>query len=81
MKVMSRELDWINEQLHADSTVDSAFRKILAGEKDEKAVVPVEIDRAKHRHVLAVWNECMEECASLEMTWPRLVAAFRKVSE
>ena len=38
--------------------------------------VPREIDRAKHGHVLLVWNECMIANETLEMTWPKLVEAM-----
>jgi len=40
------------------------------------AKVPVEIDRAKHGNVLLVWNDCMIQHETLEMTWPKLVAAM-----
>lgn len=46
------------------------------GKQRITAIVPREIDRAKHRHVLDVWNKCMENAETLEMTWPKLVAAF-----
>ena len=38
--------------------------------------VPREIDRAKHGHVLLVWNDCMIKHETLEMTWPKLVEAM-----
>jgi hypothetical protein len=40
--------------------------------------VPVEIDRTKHRHVLDVWNQCMADCETLEMAWPKLVRAMEE---
>ena len=39
-------------------------------------VVPREIDRDKHRHVLDVWNNGLIECETLEMMWPKLVDAI-----
>lgn len=38
--------------------------------------VPRTIDRAAHRHVLDVWNDCMENAETLETTWRRLVEAL-----
>ena len=40
------------------------------------AKVPREIDRAKHGSVLLVWNDCMIQHETLEMTWPKLVNAM-----
>ena len=42
----------------------------------QQRLVPVEIDREKHRHVLDVWNRSMEDMSSLDQTWPRLVEAI-----
>jgi len=42
----------------------------------ECVMVPREIDRAKHGNVLLVWNDCMIHHETLEMTWPKLVAAM-----
>ena len=39
-------------------------------------LVPEEIDRSKHGHVLLVWNDCMIEHETLEMTWPKLIEAM-----
>ena len=39
-------------------------------------LVPVEIDRTKHAHVLEVWNDCLMNCETLEMVWPQLVKAI-----
>ena len=41
-----------------------------------QVLVPMFIDRDKHEHVLLVWNECMAEHETLEMVWPKLVAAI-----
>lgn len=41
------------------------------------APLPAEIDRTKHGKVLEVWNDCMANCETLEMTWPKLVKAMR----
>ena len=38
--------------------------------------VPREIDRSKHGSVMMVWNDCMIQHETLEMTWPKLVAAM-----
>ena len=37
-------------------------------------LVPEEIDRATCRPMLDVWNRCMKNFETLEMTWPQLVA-------
>jgi hypothetical protein len=42
-------------------------------------LVPTEIDREKHRAALDVWNDCMMNAETLEMTWPRLVKAFAAI--
>jgi hypothetical protein len=39
-------------------------------------LVPVEIDREKHRAVLDAWNSCMANADTLESTWPKLVKAI-----
>ena len=38
-------------------------------------LVPEEIDRDTCRPMLDVWNRCVVELATLETTWPQLVAA------
>lgn len=40
------------------------------------ALVPREIDRMQHANVLGVWNDCMANYETLEMTWPKLVDAI-----
>jgi hypothetical protein len=47
----------------------------LASLSDDSVRVPREIDRSKHRRVLEVWNQCMADCETLEMAWPKLVKA------
>ena len=42
------------------------------------AVVPTEIDRKKHSEVFVIWNEAMVEHETLEMLWPKLVAAMEE---
>lgn len=42
------------------------------------AVVPTVIDPKKHTEVLAVWNEGIVEHETLEMLWPKLVAAIEE---
>ena len=44
-------------------------------------LVPTEIDREKHKHVLEVWSECLMNCETLEMVWPQLVKAMSLPSE
>jgi len=38
--------------------------------------LPAQIDRSKHGSVLMVWNDCMINHETLEMTWPKLVNAI-----
>ena len=38
--------------------------------------VPKEINREIHRNLLDVWNDCMMNAETLEMTWPKLVKAL-----
>ncbi len=38
--------------------------------------VPKEINREIHRNLLDVWNDCMLNAETLEMTWPKLVKAL-----
>jgi hypothetical protein len=45
-------------------------------EDKELVLVPREIDRQHHRHVLEIWNKCMANYESLEMVWPKLVEAM-----
>jgi hypothetical protein len=70
--------DFLKQQLNSFNEV------MLAGIKAGRdaaiplgcAIVPKQINREHHRHVLDVWNECMANAETLEMTWPKLVAAF-----
>lgn len=43
--------------------------------------VPREIDRTKHANALAVWNDSMQKQETLEMVWPKLVAAMQTIKE
>jgi hypothetical protein len=54
----------------------SALASRSGGVPDGYKLVPVEIARGKHRHVLEVWNRCMADCETLEMAWPKLVKAM-----
>jgi hypothetical protein len=42
-------------------------------------LLPTEIDREKHRAALDVWNDCMMNAETLEMTWPKLVKAIAAI--
>ena len=59
-------------QIHTKADADRWNRRSAPA----AGMVPVEIDCAKHRHVLDVWNECMMNCETLEMAWPKLVKAI-----
>ena len=59
----------------------AAWEAALAAAQPEGVVVPMEIDRSKHRKVLLVWNECMANHETLETTWPRLVDAMLGAQE
>jgi hypothetical protein len=54
----------------------AALASRSGGVPDGYKLVPVEIARGKHRHVLEVWNRCMADCETLEMAWPKLVKAM-----
>jgi hypothetical protein len=59
---------------------DDKFSDAPAYAVGKWASVPREIDREHHRRVLEVWNACMADHESLEMTWPKLVKAITECS-
>jgi len=56
----------------------SAAAPLHSSTPADMVLVPREIDRSKHGKVLLVWNDCMIEHETLEMTWPKLVAAIKE---
>ena len=64
---LEKRNDFTAEHIEQDATEEAAQGGVW---------VPREIDRAKHGHVLLVWNDCMIKHETLEMTWPKLVEAM-----
>ena len=68
--------EWSVPYHHPGKSICNECERHSLTERADRVSVPREIDRSKHGNVLRVWNDCMSDHESLEMTWPKLVDAL-----